>query len=398
MAKRVGLVLHFYQPPVQDLALTKQVLTSAYMPVLQLLVDHPKARATLNISACLLQQLNKLRKQEFFDLLKEAIRLKKVELLNSPAFHPVLPLVSEETIERQFQKAEWIYQDLVGVKPGRGIFCPELAVDQKTVERIKRYGDYTIVDGTARTTNESVFINQGMKVFVNNRMACDVLRSYPSILLGDSFGKWIGRELGEQEATVIVSDVEVFGHHYSERIQTLVKLFEVQDLEFVTLNQLMDLPAEEGGFVDSSWQHVREDKYQSGPFWLWNNGQNPLQTQYWELAKLAEQIFDETKSETDNLVADSAAEHLDKGLSSCYAYWISNWPWWHPDLVERGVQQLAKCVRTVRAGKEKKLQMEQQYHGFLADLWKLHWSGQVEENYRQFEIEREKLMQNLPSI
>ncbi len=397
MVKKWALILHFYQPPVQDLSVTKQVLESAYMPVLRLLDENPRAKVTVNISACLVQQLNKLQKHDFFSYIKKLVAAGKVELLNGPAFHPILPLISEETLERQFNKTRWIFGDFLGSEPGRGIFAPELAITSDLLAKLKDQGDYVIADETSTEKGIKVVEKDGMRIYINDREICDILRAYPKQLSGKVLCDWVDKNRSG-DLIITASDVEVFGHHYQERLESLRMMFNDERFEFVTLSELKDIKADGVKFEESSWQHVPSDKYKHGPFWLWNNGENPLQRQYWDLAGMAEKVYKDSDGKMEGYARNAAAEHLDMGLSSCYPYWISNWPWWHPDLVERGAQQLIKCVRSIEASREAKLEVEELYHNFLNDLWRFHWSGEVEKNFKEFEIERERLLSSLPEL
>lgn len=405
--RKWAIVLHFYQPPVQDLRVTKQVVESSYIPVLELLETHPNVCVTLNISACLLKQLNKLKKQTFFEKLKLLHGRGQIELLNGPATHPVIPLISKRSLERQFNKTGWVYKDLLGLDLGRGIFPPELAMDINSVEEMKKYGDYMLIDETGLENKYSgeglistpVMVSvSGMKAFVNNRIICDILRSYTKVLSGKKLSEWICSRTSENQTIVSVNDVEAFGHHYEERLMALKELFEGGMFEFVKLGQIVAPDAEEVKYTETSWQNLPEDKLRQGAFWLWRNSGNHLQNSYWELAEIVEKIYNQENGHTEGFVRDAASEHLDMGISSCYAYWLSNWPWWHPDLVEKGVEQLIKCVRTLNCPKETKLMAEEKYHKLLLEVWGFHWSGQVEENYRQYEKEWVKLISSLPNI
>lgn len=393
--KRWALVLHFYQPPVQDLAITKQVLESSYMPVLRLLEEHPRARVTVNISACLLQQLKKLHKEEFFVSVRRLVAAGKIELLSGPAYHPVVPMIHREIFERQVQKTQTIYTDTLGIQPGKGLFLPELAVTSDVVEWISRLGFlYTVVDQHA--VSGDVFAGQlhNVTCFVNNRSVTDIIRGYPGRLSAEAFSKWL---LAQPRDIVSVNDVEAFGHHYEERLEVLHDLFSHPEFSFVTLSEL-NVHTPDVEIRPSSWQEVDWTAEKRGPFWLWDNPENSLQIAYKELADIAAGALDMGREKTEGYVWNAAAEHLDTGLSSCYLYWLSNWPWWHPDLVERGAQQLIKCIRTVTVDATFKQRGEEMYHLFLGKLWTYHWSGEVEKRYKLFDEERKELVARIPEL
>ncbi len=147
--------LHFYQPPVQDLAITKLVLNSCYIPLLKLIKSQPEVRLTINMAGCLLEQLVKMQQTEFLDLLDEVVGGGQVELVNSPAFHPIIPLSPMEVVERQIEKQRLFTKDAIGREPGRGLFPPELAVEEKLVKWAQGKYDYVIVDETAVSSHFS---------------------------------------------------------------------------------------------------------------------------------------------------------------------------------------------------------------------------------------------------
>jgi len=55
---------------------------------------------------------------------------------------------------------------------------------------------------------------------------------------------------------------------------------------------------------------------------------------------------------------------------------LSNWPWWHPGLVEKGASNLIKSVKNAKA--------EAVYQDFIQSMWRYHKSGKVEMNYQKY--------------
>ena len=68
------MILHFYQPPTQESEITKQILTSCYLPLLRMLVNKHEFGITLNISGSLITQLKQQDEYEFFELVKKILR------------------------------------------------------------------------------------------------------------------------------------------------------------------------------------------------------------------------------------------------------------------------------------------------------------------------------------
>jgi alpha-amylase/alpha-mannosidase (GH57 family) len=50
-------LLHFYQPLDQDRTIVEKVVNESYLPVLRIYEQIPTAKATINISGCLIELL-----------------------------------------------------------------------------------------------------------------------------------------------------------------------------------------------------------------------------------------------------------------------------------------------------------------------------------------------------
>ena len=108
------LLLHFYQPPTQELKITKSVLETCYLPLLKMLAAKSDFGITLNISGSLMVQLKKSVENEFFDLIKKLIADGKIELVNSVMYHPLMPITPKDVLERQILKNSQTLKDLFG--------------------------------------------------------------------------------------------------------------------------------------------------------------------------------------------------------------------------------------------------------------------------------------------
>jgi len=104
--------------------------------------------------------------------------------------------------------------------------------------------------------------------------------------------------------------------------------------------------------------------------------------------KLLTTAYDLTHDSQEYKVDD----YLDKAFSSCYLYWLSNWPWWHPEMVETGAIALITAVRIAKTDPSKKSQMEVIYHDFLSKMWQYQWSGEVELNYQKYNLSSDKFL------
>jgi alpha-amylase/alpha-mannosidase (GH57 family) len=137
-----AMVLHFYQPPTQEDEITWNILTFCYLPLLRMLVQKSGYGITLNMSGCLLLQIQKLGSTEFFELVKKLIGEGKVEIVGSALDHPLLPITPSDVMERQIKENEKALKDLLGIRKTVGVFPPELAVSAKTLMALVHTMDY----------------------------------------------------------------------------------------------------------------------------------------------------------------------------------------------------------------------------------------------------------------
>lgn len=387
-----ALVLHFYQPPTQSLNLTEEILRSCYLPLCNLLLAKENARVSLDFSGSLLLQIQRIPEHELSLKIRQLSETGRVDFLNSPIYHPISPLTPLDVLARQLLENKKVLENFCNVTKFAGIFPPELAIDQKTYDLFRQTEKFVLVDETS---------GPGLS---NNRQLTEIIRSYPTELSASKFTDYVSQSLVPSPSSPLVcaTDAEIFGHHYSERINFLKDLFDQKQFEFVKLSEIAASPQSlepRTSIKASSWQTSAEDLKNNNPYSYWKSATNSLQQRYYELANLAYQAISKVDGELKaSHVLHSAQTHYDQGISSCHPYWLSNLPWWHPDMVEKGAQQLIKAIRTVPIANQEKHQAETFYHQFLMDLWHHQWSGEVEKKYREFDQNRQKSLENLPQL
>jgi len=369
------MVLHFYQPPTQELKITKSVLENCYLPLLRMLSAKSGFGLTLNISGSLMIQLKKSGANEFFDLIKQLIADGKIEMVNSAMYHPLMPITPKDVLERQIVKNSQTLKDLFGVESTQGFFPPELAVNKSTLDLID--SNYIFVDENAPESEPgkigSMVKYGGKFLLINNRQIGEMFRSYPEKLLAKTVTDLVHKISNEADLIVTANDAELFGHHYSERLQVLADLLDSKEIKFIrasdAINKFGDKAKTVSGIKNSTWQDCQD-------FDLWNK--NILQEEYLELLNT---VYELTKGQLEGVAEDL----FDQAYSSCYLYWLSNWPWWHPDLVGTGARNLIKSVRMSNIDYQMKSKAEEAYHSFLNKMWQYHWSGKVEAKYKEWQ-------------
>lgn len=350
------MVLHFYQPPTQEKVIVHNILQFCYLPLLRMLSKKSGYGLTVNISGSLLSQLEEMQAHEFFDLITQLVTDKKIELISSAMNHPLIPVIPPFSVKRQIQQNDLLLKRLFGVK-SKGFFPPELAIDQTSLDSLQ--SDYVIVDASGIKVKFPVVKYKDKYLLVNNQVIGEVLRSHPDKLQVKEVVDML-----KDEWTVTANDSEVFGHHYVERHQLLSDLLDRADIQFISVSQALSKFGKSAKPVTSikpsTWQTTKE-------FALWTN--NPLQQQYLKMLNLIGQLPHDHK-------------YYDQATASCHLYWLSNWPWWHPGLVEKGAKLLLKSVKSKKA--------ERLYREFIQAMWAYHTSDQVNINYRRFELSVKK--------
>ena len=363
-----SMVLHFYQPPTQEPGIIENILKSCYLPLLRTLSEKSGFGLTLNISGSLILQLKKLGVDEFFDLVKKLISDGKIEIVNSVMYHPLIPIIPKDIVARQIKKNSQTLKSLLGVETTNGFFPPELAVDNESLNLID--SNYIFVDESslethllAKLAKDSIAKYGEKYLLINNREVCNLLRAYPKELPAKTVVDLVQKNCHEDGLIVTANDAELFGHHYSERLQVLFDLLNEGEIKFIKASEAIVKFGNQAFVVSnvlpSTWQDCQD-------FSLWNK--NVLQKKYLELLKI---VFELTLDDLNTTTQDL----LDQGSSSCYLYWLSNWPWWHPGLVQKGAENLIKCTKNSEA--------EAVYHDFLDKMWKYHRSSKVEIKYKE---------------
>ncbi len=370
-------VLHFYQPPTQDLSITQVILESCYLPLLRMLDKHSNYKMTFNVSGSLIEQLEKLHATEFFELVKKLVAEDKVELVDSVMYHSLLPLLSAEMLARGIRQNSRAIERTITSKTPVGFFPPELAVDQESLSSFQNKVIFVSEDAVSKKPIVHFKTNT---LLVANQKIVNLFRAYPKKLSIEKVLLYIKKEFSNDSLFILPNDSELFGHHYSERLKLLTDLLESSEITFLSIK---DAVTQFGSFAPtlnkvklSSWQNTHHLD-------LWTK--NSLQKKYLKFAQLAQRL---TLNENNKVVY----KFLDKGWSSCYLYWLSNWPWWYPDIAESGAYNLMKSIRSSESlPMKEKFKAEKQYFSLLRDIWQYHWSGKVEHKYQEYEQNRDKL-------
>ena len=390
-------IFHFYQPPTQFPAVLKKICAESYRPLIDLLGEFERARATVNINGSLTQMLLDCGAQDVVDGLRGLAERGRIELLGSAMYHPILPLIPQSEVVRQIDLNHATNRRAFGdVYAPRGFFPPELAYDAMVADAAMTTGHrWVLTSGIACAVEWPVSVVHRVEGHADLAVLFrdDIVSNRISFKNIDGFA-FIDhlRSLGRPEASsyvVTAMDAETFGHHVSnwerlflahvyaqfdnepdtvaldirQRVNLAAQhrqILEVPpprgcDLRVVTATELLDLfPAGPATAPRaSSWSTSAEDLARGLPYPLWNDPANDIQALMWRHLRICLELMDIADRATvpaAKLYVDIARGLLDRALHSCQFWWASRRPMFDLNMIERGLEeQRAVVINATRA-------------------------------------------------
>ncbi|WP_448583497.1 DUF3536 domain-containing protein [Thermocrinis sp.] len=194
--------------------------------------------------------------EKFHPELVEKIREGASHTLATSFNHTILPLDPPEDQEVQIFWGIRAYEKFFGRKP-KGFWLPELAVDEQTLEILKKYGIEFIVLAPHQVSGNGNYLKVNeLAVFVYDG----------ELSHGVSFGDllWNAEKLytsmiHKKPPVIIATDGETFGHHKKFGELALAYLFKKHSKNFTTMDDYYrhHKPIEEGKLIPyTSWSCV----------------------------------------------------------------------------------------------------------------------------------------------
>ena len=361
-------VLHAYQPPTQKASILDRIVKRCYLPVAQALQNNPDIKITLNINASLTEMLE----DDYLIVIEkyaELARNGQIEFLDSGAYHPILPLISQREARKQITMNRKINSRIFGSiwKP-RGLWPPELAVSETLATLVESLGYmYMIVPEVAISSNSPFptplltrlpIHPSAPKLFLINRnreVSNNIsFRKYPTIQkVLENFTQL--KTVQPEGILVFATDLETFGEHHRKYEQFLVQILQSTDTKIVS--DILEMPKQPiVDFRSSSWSTSEEDLYRDIPFPLWAYPGNSIH----ELLNFHSDLLSETldfllskKDETEYEVK-IALKAVAKAQHSCQTWWASTKDQFSTELIRKGLsaQQSALDLILMAIGSE----------------------------------------------
>ena len=393
-------VFHFYQPPTQFPAVLKRVCQESYRPLIDLLGEFTRARATVNINGALTEMLLDSGHDDVIDGLRCLASAGRIELVGSAMYHPILPLLPESEIRRQIALNQATNHRAFGdaYRP-TGFFLPELAYGPGVLTPVVDGGHrWVLAAGVACPAAWPTSVVH--RIAEEPRLAVvfrdDIISNRISFKSIDGFGfidhlRSLGRAPGSMYV-VTAMDAETFGHHIREWERLfLAHVYAQLDsepaaVERVEVKQSVDLAQQHRAVLDStaeglgpnlrvvtvtelldqfpagapvtpktaSWSTSGEDLARGVAYPLWNDPGNDIHQLLWRHLRLCMDLVEAAgcvaaRPEAKRH-ADIARGLLDRALHSCQFWWASRRPMWDINMIERGLaEQRAVVLNAAKA-------------------------------------------------
>lgn len=378
--------LHFYQPPTQKPFWVKKIANESYRVLVRGLLANPRAKLTLNINAVLTELFEKHGCSDVIDGLRQLAERGQIEFTASAKFHPFLPLIPEDEIRRQIELNTITNKKFFGAAYNpKGFFPPEMGYSRKVAEVARSMGyEWIIIDELAHSGKmntvrwDTIYNLRGYDdffVFFRERDTSFRILSAEvgvSVFSAGMLLKLLGDRLQRHEFLLTAMDGETFGHHRPGLDTLLFELYNVPEIEPVTISELPHQMAKRAVTepLDSSWALMRKDLEQKTPFSRWNDVHNVIHQMQWELTNRA--VTSIKKLPATDPTFPSVRELLDRALHSDQYWWASASPWWSIEMIEAGAKELRDVIRhNPLASDEEKHRAQELYQNivFTAFEW-----------------------------
>jgi hypothetical protein len=342
-------LLHFYQPPDQERDILERIVNESYHPVIRIFEQIPSARATINIPSCLLELLIKTGLGKIVSRLKKLADSGQIEFTATPRFHPFLPFIPDDEIDRQLNQNSKVSKSCFGLSFNPvGFFSPELAYDSNVVKAAVRHGyrwlvvdEVTIAGKLGQLLYDHVYMDKsagGLVLVPRNRRISEALAG--SIFSKDNIRNTsdlfkIAYSQGHSEDhnrkyIFTANDVEHFGHHQKGRQTLLRLLYKDTRLVSVTVSELLNhiRKKEYCNPKVSDWTSTPDEVNRKQVFYTWNNPSNTIHKLLWELYRITS---DEMRNavQSGDILHHKARDMLGAAAPSCSFFWASCRPWWY---------------------------------------------------------------------
>jgi predicted glycosyl hydrolase (DUF1957 family) len=358
----IVVVCHAYQPHNQNRAVLDRIVNNCYLPVANMLEENPEAKITLNFNA----SLSELLENDYSIVIEKFANLAKrgqIEFLESGAYHPILPLLSEKEAQYQIKLNHSMNMRIFGnIWHPIGFWPPELAVSEWLLSLIDSFGyQYSMIPEIAIGSNNGYpnpligkipqhkAIPDLALIYRNREVSNNIsFRWYKSINDLNTHFKSLFAQQAQQAALIVATDLETFGEHHKGYEEFLSQILIKNNA--LTVSEILSYPKEElEEFQESSWSTSQEDIYRSIPFPLWAYPGNSIH----EILNIHSTILSEalnfllTVYHDENIEVRRAMKAVAKAQYSCQTWWASTKDHFSKKLILDGFEAQKKSLEII---------------------------------------------------
>ena len=376
--------LHWYLAPTMEKEIVDQVVKESYRKLVAILKFYPRLKLTMNITGCLTEMLVANGYTKLIDDIKKLLDKKQIELTDSAAYHPLLPLVPEKEVISQIEKNNKINSKYFGANyQPNGFFLPELAYSQKIAKLIDKLGyKWILLDEISfKGKFDSVDFTKKYKIKDTKLFAIFRSRAISKSFVPQTIQDML-KNNSHPPIIISATDAELYGHRHDDREKIFQKVIRQKNLKTITISDLLASikKTEPASPIASNWESLESELKNKIPYGLWSHPKNTIQKNLWQLAGLAAKLVNQKNKDPNHYWA---RWHLNRGLASCTFWWASGRdfrlfgpPAWKPDEIEKGGQELIKSIRSLETlSNEKKLEAEKLYLKIKRSTWSKHWKN-----------------------
>ena len=368
-------ILHFYQPPFQEMEIVRKVTKECYLPVTRILLDRPGAGAIVNINGCLLELMDKFQEgKEVIENLRSLSSIEQIEITGTGKYHPIFPLVNKKELKIQILRQEMSLQSFLGVQhPPSILFLPELAYLPAQTLIFEELGYKWIIIDEISVKKDKHFRGKrllrekggSVNFLVRERDLSESLGNFPwrnhDIQTSGEFLNHSHRCIKGEGFVVTALDVEVFGHHQKERWKLLAEIYDHSSVKTISIKNISErYETREVDAIPASWSTSTDDISKRIYYPLWYHPQNRLHRLLW-------QLLDLTTDEVRSKGSESQNKTMEQLLSSCPFFWASCMPWWNGIIVEKAADNMFGLLSVEEGINERILRVAQSLKNKIYD-------------------------------
>jgi len=347
--------LHFYQPVNQQPDILEAIVTQSYRPIIEGIKNNKKVHLTININGALFELLHRYGYKDIINDIKTLVEEGRLEITGSAKYHALLPLLSEEEMERQITLNTETLKHFLGNYEPNGFFPPEMAYDPKISKIAKKLGfKWIILDeiacgGAVGNVDYSQIYSEestGLQIFFRDRRLSNLIMS-AVVRSRETLLEAMKDELQSGQYIVTAMDAETFGHHRPGLEKMLFEIFETKEFELEKISDIKKFYKEEKEIspVKATWASSKEDIKNNIQFLSWNDPENMIHKWQWNFTNLVlSEVYNMDKTHPRyGLVR----EKMDIALASDHFWWASAKPWWSLEMIEYGAFNLLETLRSI---------------------------------------------------